>query len=253
MHCFGDSSQGSKETAELVESILKDQLNHIFELLCEIATNRDSTKIGIKEFLILLRWDYVLFEICNWNLFCSFHYSATCLLSDRRSPVKLRRFCQYLQVSDIKKTFNSGENITDTGVLNSSEPFEIHVESKQLRSALLFLWHIDPSGYLASIADPTKYCPLNDESLKERQQRMEVMTKSMDVDQYLEYSKVTLTKIHIFNLIISYQIYRQNKTPSKEVYLHKSLRNGFWKTNQHLCWPWLPEHGRYLGMLHTKL
>jgi len=161
MHCFGDSSQGSKETAELVESILKDQLNHIFELLCEIATNRDSTKIGIKEFLILLR----------------------------RSPVKLRRFCQYLQVSDIKKTFNSGENITDTGVLNSSEPFEIHVESKQLRSALLFLWHIDPSGYLASIADPTKYCPLNDESLKERQQRMEVMTKSMDVDQYLEYSK----------------------------------------------------------------
>jgi len=104
--------------------------------------------------------------------------------------VKLRRFCHYLQISDIKKTFNNDENLTDSGVLDSQDAHEIHVESKQLRSALLFLWHIDPSGYLASIADPTKPCPLNDESLKERQQRMEIMTKSMDVHQYLEHSKV---------------------------------------------------------------
>lgn len=158
MHCFGDSSQALKETAELIESILKNQLNHSFELLCEIALNRESKKIGVKEFLILLR----------------------------QSPVKLRRFCHYLQISDIKKNFNNEENLADASTL---EPNEIHVESKQLRSALLYLWHIDPSGFLPSIADPTKNCPLNDESLKERQQRMEIMTKSMDVHQYFEYSK----------------------------------------------------------------
>ena len=55
MHCFGDSPQSLKETVELVEIIVKEQLNHFFELLCETAINRDSKKIGVKEFLILLR------------------------------------------------------------------------------------------------------------------------------------------------------------------------------------------------------
>jgi len=106
-------------------------------------------------------------------------------ISCRRNTLKLRRFCDYLQVSDLKKNFpNTGVNVLDF------EPNDIQVESKQLRSALSFLWQIDPSGYLVSIADPTKPCPLNDESLQERKQRMEIMTTSMDVQQYLEYSKV---------------------------------------------------------------
>ena len=125
-------------------------------------------------------------------------YTINHIALNRRSPVKLRRFCHYLQISDIKKNFNNEENLADASTL---EPNEIHVESKQLRSALLYLWHIDPSGFLPSIADPTKNCPLNDESLKERQQRMEIMTKSMDVHQYFEYSKVSEKVIFVFDTV----------------------------------------------------
>jgi len=55
MHCFGDSPHTLKETAELVENILRDQLTRFFELLCEIAAKRDAKKVGVKDFLILLR------------------------------------------------------------------------------------------------------------------------------------------------------------------------------------------------------
>ena len=93
-------------------------------------------------------------------------------------------------MSDLRKNFNSidkkpGE--IDDGLVDLNEA---QVESKQLRSALAFLQHIDPSGYLASISDPTKLCGLHDESLQERYERIENITRSMDVQQYLEYSKV---------------------------------------------------------------
>ena len=67
----------------------------------------------------------------------------------------------------------------------------LHSDSKKLKAALTFLQHIDPSGYLCSVADPTNPSSLTDDSLKERNQRIEKMTCAMDVQQYLEYAKVT--------------------------------------------------------------
>lgn len=67
---------------------------------------------------------------------------------------------------------------------------DFQTDNKRLQSALAFLQYIDPSGYLCSVADPTKPSPLPDDYFRERNERIERMTSAMDVQQYLEYTKV---------------------------------------------------------------
>jgi hypothetical protein len=105
--------------------------------------------------------------------------------SIRHSPVKLRRFCKYLQVRGFKDYAKEDEFTRDM-----TDFCDIQSGNKKLNSALAFLQQIDPSCYLCSVADPTKPSPLIDDALKERQERIERMTSAMDVSQYLEYNKV---------------------------------------------------------------
>lgn len=99
--------------------------------------------------------------------------------------MKLRRFCTYLQVTDLKKIADTTE-----GDKEISDLQEFHVNSKKLDTALRYLQHMDPTGYLVSIADPRKPSPIPDEALRERNQRIESLTATMDVQQYMEYAKV---------------------------------------------------------------
>ena len=81
-------------------------------------------------------------------------------------------------------------------------------DSKKLQEALEFLQHLDPTGYLVSVADPNRPSPLLDESMMERNQRIETMTTSMDVPQYKEYTKVIfLLQIIIFFVKILFKKY----------------------------------------------
>lgn len=56
MFGFGDARLPNHETAELVEKIVKDQLIRLLNLLSEVAAKTDAKKIGIKEYLLLLRF-----------------------------------------------------------------------------------------------------------------------------------------------------------------------------------------------------
>lgn len=103
----------------------------------------------------------------------------------RHNPVKLRRFCTYLQVTDLKKLVETTDDDKEV-----SEFQGIQGESKRLQTALHYLHHIDPTGYLLSVADPRRPSLLHDEALQERNQRIEAMTATMDVQQYMEYAKV---------------------------------------------------------------
>lgn len=55
MYGFGDCKTPRRETAELVEKFVKEQLLQFLNLLCEVAAKMESKKIGVKEFLVLLR------------------------------------------------------------------------------------------------------------------------------------------------------------------------------------------------------
>lgn len=63
MYGFGDSSHPLKETAELVEKIVKGQLIQFLNLLFEVAVKIDSKKIGVREFLILLRFAFFKYSL----------------------------------------------------------------------------------------------------------------------------------------------------------------------------------------------
>lgn len=157
---FGDSPKPLVATTELIEKIVKEQLVLILDLLCETAMTRESSSIGIEDFLFLLR----------------------------HSPLKLRRFCHYLQVRDMKKALskeNKGNVVRELELTS----IDNRTETKDLTHALKFLHHIDPTGYLSSVADPNRDCPLTDDQFKERVSRIDHMTISMDISQYLEYSK----------------------------------------------------------------
>ncbi len=161
---FGDSPKPLVATTELIEKIVKEQLVLILDLLCETAMTRESSSIGIEDFLFLLR----------------------------HSPLKLRRFCHYLQVRDMKKALskeNKGNVVRELELTS----IDNRTETKDLTHALKFLHHIDPTGYLSSVADPNRDCPLTDDQFKERVSRIDHMTISMDISQYLEYSKVRLS------------------------------------------------------------
>lgn len=55
MYGFGDSKFPVKETVELVEKIVKDQMLHLIDLATEIAERQEAKRIGIKQFIVLLR------------------------------------------------------------------------------------------------------------------------------------------------------------------------------------------------------
>ena len=105
----------------------------------------------------------------------------------RHKPVILRKFCKYLQITNFRKLKGLDTESKDNVEF---EWDQIQSDSKQLQDALNFLQHLDPSGYLVSVADPTKPSPLLDESMIERNTRIESMTTTMSVEQYCEYAKV---------------------------------------------------------------
>ena len=105
----------------------------------------------------------------------------------RHKPVKLRKFCKYLQITNFRKLKGLDTESKDNVEF---EWDQIQSDSKQLQDALNLLQHLDPSGYLVSVADPTKPSPLLDESMIERNTRIESMTTTMSVEQYCEYAKV---------------------------------------------------------------
>ena len=84
----------------------------------------------------------------------------------RHNPVKLRRFCQYLQATNFRKIVDVDEAALPDDLLSEQ------VESKNLKAALNFLQILDPTGFLSSVADPTKTSSIYDESLTERNLRI---------------------------------------------------------------------------------
>ncbi|XP_046460667.1 transcription initiation protein SPT3 homolog [Daphnia pulex] len=187
MYGFGDSKYSLKETAELVEKIVKEQLIQFLNALSEVAVKINSKKIGIKEFLVLLR----------------------------HSPVKLRRFCTYLQASGFKDLAKEDDLPKDI----MTEFSDLHTGNKKLNSALAFLQHLDPSCYLCNVADPSKPFLLPDDALKERNERIERMTLAMEKGQYIEYSQAKSTSFKRGQPSGKFQDWLLKDSPAPEVAL----------------------------------
>nr|CAH0099617.1 unnamed protein product [Daphnia galeata] len=188
MYGFGDSKHALKETAESIETVLKEQLIQLLNALFEVAAKRNSKTIGMKDFLFLLR----------------------------HRPVKLKRFYEYLVVSGrgFKKLAKEVDVTKDT----ESEFCDTSIEAgnKEMNSALAYLQHIDPSGNLLCAVTTTKFA---DDTNKERKERMDRMTTAMNLLEYKEYHKIKSTSFQKIQHAGKFKDWLLKDSPNPEVTL----------------------------------
>lgn len=108
MFAFGDSIRPKRETAEILEELVLEQMREILFRAQEVAERRQNAQIGLEELLFL----------------------------QRRQPVKVQRLLKYLSVRDTAATFQalSGDNV--------------NVECKRVKKCKDFLRRIDTDGSL---------------------------------------------------------------------------------------------------------
>eukprot|EP00095_Tigriopus_kingsejongensis_P004599 snap_masked-scaffold416_size178335-processed-gene-0.20 protein:Tk04599 transcript:snap_masked-scaffold416_size178335-processed-gene-0.20-mRNA-1 annotation:"transcription initiation protein spt3 homolog" len=108
MFGFGDSNRPRRETAELVEQLVHEQMVEILHRAQEVAERRGATQLGLEELVFLLR----------------------------KHPVKVQRLLKYLSVRDTAAAVQA---------LNGDA---VPIETKRVKRCKDFLRRIDSNGCL---------------------------------------------------------------------------------------------------------
>lgn len=108
MHGFGDVSEPLVSSAQLIESILVQQMTCLWRNVLNVAQMQESNKPTLEHFLFLLR----------------------------KKPIKLKRFVKYLQKKKMGMTFKMG--------CVGEEVWPKNAASERLKKCLDFLQLIDP-------------------------------------------------------------------------------------------------------------
>lgn len=144
MHGFGDVSEPLVASAQLIESILLQQMACLWRSALDVAQMQDSSKPTIENFLFLLRKD----------------------------PIKLKRFIKYLEKKKAGATLK---------ICMSEDIWPKNVASERLKKCLDFLQLIDP------MFDPFEEEP--DDAYLQRKIRADLMTRNLDKNKYMEFTK----------------------------------------------------------------
>lgn len=107
MHGFGDVSEPLVASAQLIESILLQQMALLWRSVCSVAQLQESGKPAIEHFAFLLRKD----------------------------PVRIRRFLKYLEHRKLGVSYKSFVN---------EDPWPKRAQSESLKKCTDFLQLIDP-------------------------------------------------------------------------------------------------------------
>lgn len=151
MHAFGDSSQPLTESAQLIESIVHEQLDALIERADEVAQLRSSTTIGAEDILFLLRKD----------------------------KSKLVRLINHLYVKDIKQTFNDG-NTTDVKAFDATKS-----QTRRVKICYDYMCQLDEFGEYKKVFNQALF----DEIKNQRMRRMDSMTRNMNSQEYSDFTK----------------------------------------------------------------
>lgn len=154
MHAFGDCNQPLPESARLIESIVREQLDALIERAAEIANLRESPVIGPEDVLFLLRKD----------------------------KSKLVRLINHLYVKDIKSSINEG-----TTNLAELRMYDVTKSQSSRRVKICY-------DYLTSLDEFAEYKKvfnqaLFDEIKNQRLRRIDSMTRNMSHTEYVLFTK----------------------------------------------------------------
>lgn len=155
MHAFGDSNQPLIESAQLIESIVHEQLDALIEKASEVSKLRESDVIGAEDVLFLLRKD----------------------------KSKLVRLINHLYVKDIKSSINNG----------TSNPAEIRIydvnnrnqQSRRVKHCYDYLTQLDEFGEYKKVFNQALF----DEIKNQRLRRIDSLTRNMTHLEYVIFTK----------------------------------------------------------------
>lgn len=153
MHAFGDSSQPMPESAQLIESIVQEQLDALIDKASEVAQLRESPTIGPEDILFLLRKD----------------------------KSKLVRLINHLYVKDIKASFNNdGNSQADIKVFDMSRS-----QTRRVKICYDYLSQLDEFGEYKKVFNQALF----DEIKNQRMRRMDSFTRNMSYQEYSDFTK----------------------------------------------------------------
>ncbi|XP_061693232.1 transcription initiation protein SPT3 homolog isoform X2 [Syngnathoides biaculeatus] len=157
MFALGDAQRPLPETAALVEDVVHTQLITMLHQASEGATLRGSRVIAVEDILFLMR----------------------------RDKRKVSRLLKYLQFRDYKskllKSLDDDDVQQDQGAGSSGAV--AGANQRRHRLAQDFLLWLDHTGELLSLAERQELDPVK----RERLERMERHTRTMDQTQYTEF------------------------------------------------------------------
>ncbi|XP_023930906.1 transcription initiation protein SPT3 homolog [Lingula anatina] len=151
MHGFGDCRKPLLQSAELIESIVHEQMVALLVQASEVNAMRNGRYLGLEDLLFIMR----------------------------KSKSKLRRLIRYLELKDLKAAALKGTSIDE----DENGEQELKAARKRRKVCYDFLSTIDQTGELLALFDDES----PDEVKVERALRAELQTRHMDPNQYMQY------------------------------------------------------------------
>ncbi|XP_052811175.1 transcription initiation protein SPT3 homolog isoform X2 [Mya arenaria] len=156
MHGMGDCDQPLLESAALVEEITQHQMISVLYQAADVSAMRGSKLLGVEDFLFLMRKD----------------------------KVKLRRLLRYMNLRDLKATFNRATSVEEENGTETASDLK-PVCGKRVKICHDFLSSIDQTGELVALFDDEE----EDDVKYERLLRADMSSRCMDPAQYMEFAE----------------------------------------------------------------
>lgn len=151
MHGLGDYKKPLRESAILIEDVVRCELLLIVRNAVDVALQRNSKFVGLEDILFIMRKD----------------------------KLKLRRLIRYLEVKDMKAP--TLKAAVDGG--DEEKPFITMAKKGRKKLCYDFISNIDTTGELLKLFSGDFHDPVK----QDRNSRLDKLSQYMDQDQYSEF------------------------------------------------------------------
>ncbi|CAH3035361.1 unnamed protein product [Pocillopora meandrina] len=155
MYAFGDSRKPSTESALLIEEIVHSQMASLVVRAAEVTNMRGGRFMSVEDIIFLMRKD----------------------------KEKLKRLIKYLNFKDVKSKTQKQTSQDDDEVLEAAASET--KGSKKRKVSYDFVSTIDQTGDLVALFEDDDI----DELKQERNERAERLSRTLDPQQYLEFTE----------------------------------------------------------------
>ncbi|XP_015773174.1 PREDICTED: transcription initiation protein SPT3 homolog [Acropora digitifera] len=159
MYAFGDSRKPSSESATLIEQIVHSQMSNMVVRAADVTNMRGGRFMSVEDIIFLLRKD----------------------------KEKLKRLIRFLNFKELKNKSQKQTSQDDDEVLEAT--VIENKGNKRRKISYDFVGAIDQTGELLSLFDDDDI----DEMKQERNERADRLSRTLDPQQYMEFTECRQT------------------------------------------------------------